>query len=158
MKEPQKTREFDGKTDGNWKRQTAIQDDGTQRRKMAHPGEKRKESHRGSGERVPKRLVLACYTIMNAGALWYFHGDAPQRPVTEADVIDFLQGNVVVLAEARLCRRGPTAIKHRFSARLDCCPIPSTSCPCRKNVSLEFLEKRGHRADHAGLSDRTRLE
>jgi hypothetical protein len=71
---------------------------------------------------------------MNDGALWYFHGDTPQRPVTEADVIDFLQGNVVELAGARLFRRGPAAIKHRFSARLDCSPIPSTSCPCRKNV------------------------
>jgi hypothetical protein len=45
-----KMREFDGKTDGNGKSQTAIQDDRTQRRKMAHAGEKRTESHRGSGK------------------------------------------------------------------------------------------------------------
>ena len=28
----------------------------------------------------------------NDGALWYFHGDTPCHPVTEEDVIDFLQG------------------------------------------------------------------
>ena len=38
---------------------------------------------------------------MNDGALWYFHGDTPCRPVTEEDVIDFLQGNVVELAQER---------------------------------------------------------
>ena len=36
---------------------------------------------------------------MNDGALWYFHGDTPCRPVTEEDVINFLQGNVVELAQ-----------------------------------------------------------
>lgn len=36
---------------------------------------------------------------MSDGALWYFHGDTPCRPVTEEDVIDFLQGNVVELAQ-----------------------------------------------------------
>jgi hypothetical protein len=51
MKEPQKKRMFDGKTDGNGKRQTAIQDDRTQQRKQAHPGEKRKESRQGSRKR-----------------------------------------------------------------------------------------------------------
>jgi len=39
---------------------------------------------------------------MNDGALWYFHGDTPCHPVTEEDVIDFLQGNVVELAEVGL--------------------------------------------------------
>jgi hypothetical protein len=92
---------------------------------------------------------------MNDGATGYFHGATPRRPVTEEDVIDFLQGNVVELVKARLFRGGPTAIKRRFSARLDCCPIPSTSCSCSKNGFLEVLEKRGYRADHAGLSDRT---
>lgn len=37
---------------------------------------------------------------MNDGAHWYFHGDTPTRPVTEEDVVDFLQGNIVELAEA----------------------------------------------------------
>ena len=37
---------------------------------------------------------------MNDGALWYFHGGTPCRPVREEDVIDFLQGNVVELAQA----------------------------------------------------------
>lgn len=36
---------------------------------------------------------------MNDGALCYVHGDTPRRPVTEEDVIDFLQGNVVELVE-----------------------------------------------------------
>ncbi len=36
---------------------------------------------------------------MHDGASWYFHGDTPCRPVTEGDVIDFLQGNVVELAQ-----------------------------------------------------------
>ena len=36
---------------------------------------------------------------MHAGASWYFHGDIPCRPVMEKDVIDFLQGNVVELAQ-----------------------------------------------------------
>ncbi len=36
---------------------------------------------------------------MHDGASWYFHGDTPCRPVTEEDVIDFLQGNVVELAQ-----------------------------------------------------------
>lgn len=36
---------------------------------------------------------------MNEGALWYFHGVTPCRQVTEADVIDFLQGNIVELAQ-----------------------------------------------------------
>ncbi len=36
---------------------------------------------------------------VNDGALWYFHGDTPCRPVTQADVMDFLQGNVVELVE-----------------------------------------------------------
>jgi hypothetical protein len=36
---------------------------------------------------------------MNDGALWDFHGDIPCHPVTETNVIDFLQGNVVELVE-----------------------------------------------------------
>src|SRR5260370_32402933 len=39
---------------------------------------------------------------MNDGAHWYFHGDVPCRPVTEEDVIDFLQGNVVELVQEDL--------------------------------------------------------
>ena len=39
---------------------------------------------------------------MNDGALWYFHGDTPCYPVTEADVLDFLQGNVVELVQQGL--------------------------------------------------------
>jgi len=39
---------------------------------------------------------------MNDGAHWYFHGDTPCRPVTEEDVIDFLQGNVVDLVQEGL--------------------------------------------------------
>jgi hypothetical protein len=35
----------------------------------------------------------------NDGALWYFHGDTHYRPVTEEDVIDFLQGNVVEMVQ-----------------------------------------------------------
>jgi hypothetical protein len=36
------------------------------------------------------------------GVLWYFHGDTPCHPVTEADSVDFLQGNVVELAQEGL--------------------------------------------------------
>ncbi len=42
------------------------------------------------------------------GLVWYFHGDAPQQPVTEEDMIDFLRGNFIEIAlegwldEARL--------------------------------------------------------
>jgi len=36
---------------------------------------------------------------MNDGVQWYFHGDTPMRPVTEEDVIDFVQGNVVEVAQ-----------------------------------------------------------
>ena len=36
---------------------------------------------------------------MNDGATWYFRGDTPERPVSEEDDIDFLQGNVVELAQ-----------------------------------------------------------
>jgi hypothetical protein len=36
---------------------------------------------------------------MNDRVLWYFHGDTPCRPVTEEDVMDFLQGNVVELVK-----------------------------------------------------------
>ena len=36
---------------------------------------------------------------MNAGAQWYFHGDTPCRPVAEADVMDFLQGNIIELVQ-----------------------------------------------------------
>ena len=43
---------------------------------------------------------------MNDGALWYFHGDTPCRPVTEEDVIDFLQGNVVELVQEGLLDEG----------------------------------------------------
>ena len=39
---------------------------------------------------------------MNDGAIWYFYGDTPCRPVTEEDVIDFLQGNVVELVQEGL--------------------------------------------------------
>ena len=41
---------------------------------------------------------------LHDGASWYFHGDTPCRPGTPEDVIDFWQGNVVELAEARLFR------------------------------------------------------
>jgi hypothetical protein len=41
-------RTFDGKTDGNGKRHTAIQDDRTRQRKMAHAGGKGTESRQGS--------------------------------------------------------------------------------------------------------------
>jgi hypothetical protein len=36
---------------------------------------------------------------MHDGAQWYFYGDTPCRPVTEEDVIDFLQVNVVDLVQ-----------------------------------------------------------
>lgn len=42
------------------------------------------------------------------GLVWYFHGDVPQQPVTEDNVIDFLKGNFIEIAlegwldEARL--------------------------------------------------------
>ena len=36
---------------------------------------------------------------MNDGAQWYFYGDTPCRPVTEEDIVDFLQGNVVDLVQ-----------------------------------------------------------
>jgi hypothetical protein len=39
---------------------------------------------------------------MRDGASWYVHGDTPCHSLTEEDVIDFLQGNVAELAEARL--------------------------------------------------------
>jgi len=39
---------------------------------------------------------------MNDGATWYFHADTPCRPVTEEDVIDFVQGNVVALVQEGL--------------------------------------------------------
>ena len=39
---------------------------------------------------------------MNEGAQWYFYGDSPCRPVTEEDIVDFLQGNIVELAEVGL--------------------------------------------------------
>jgi hypothetical protein len=42
---------------------------------------------------------------MNDGVTRSFYADPPRRPVTEADVSDFLQGNVVELAKARLFRR-----------------------------------------------------
>jgi len=45
-------RKFDGKTDGNGRRHTATQDDGTRQRKLAHAGKKRTEGHRGSGKRA----------------------------------------------------------------------------------------------------------
>ncbi len=32
------------------------------------------------------------------GITWYFHGDTPEKPVTEEDVIDFLQGNLLEIA------------------------------------------------------------
>jgi hypothetical protein len=52
---------------------------------------------------------------MSDGATWYFYGDTPRRPVTEADVIDFLHGNVIELAKARLFRRRSEALERRFS-------------------------------------------
>lgn len=39
---------------------------------------------------------------MNNGASWYFHGDTPCRPITEEDIVDFLQGNVVELVQEGL--------------------------------------------------------
>ena len=39
---------------------------------------------------------------MNDGVLWSFHGDPPCHPVTEEDVVDLLQGNVVALVEVGL--------------------------------------------------------
>lgn len=32
------------------------------------------------------------------GITWYLHGDTPEKPVTEEDVIDFLQGNLLEIA------------------------------------------------------------
>lgn len=32
---------------------------------------------------------------MKDGITWHFHGDTPGRPMTEEDVIDFLQGNFI---------------------------------------------------------------
>ena len=53
-------------------------------------------------------LVLVSSSVfeqgMHDGASWYVHGDTPCRPGTPEDVINFLQGNVVELAEARLFR------------------------------------------------------
>ncbi|HLG61790.1 MAG TPA: hypothetical protein VKY19_07645 [Ktedonosporobacter sp.] len=39
---------------------------------------------------------------INNGASWYFHGDTLCRPVTEEDIVDFLQDNVVELAQEGL--------------------------------------------------------
>jgi len=57
-------------------------------------------------------LVITCSAEFESGIedglVWYFHGDAPQQPVTEEDVIDFLKGNFIEIAlegwldEARL--------------------------------------------------------
>ena len=56
-----------------------------------------------ASEIKPASLMLVESTTfrqgMNGGATWYFYGDSPQRLVTEADVVDFLQGNVVELAQ-----------------------------------------------------------
>ena len=54
-------------------------------------------------ELKPMSLILVASPAfeqgMHDGASWYFHGDTPKRPVTEEDVIDFLQGNVVASAQ-----------------------------------------------------------
>jgi hypothetical protein len=46
-----------------------------------------------ASEIKPASLILVENTIYrqdtNDGATWYFYGDYPKRPVTEADVIDF---------------------------------------------------------------------
>lgn len=57
-------------------------------------------------------LVITCSAEFERGVedglVWYFHGDIPQQPVTEEDVIDFLKGNFIEIAlegwldEARL--------------------------------------------------------
>jgi hypothetical protein len=56
-----------------------------------------------ASEIKPASLILVENTIYrqdtNDGATWYFYGDYPKRPVTEADVIDFLHGNGVELAQ-----------------------------------------------------------
>lgn len=49
-------------------------------------------------------LVITCSAEFEKGIedglVWYFHGDAPQQPVTEEDVIDFIKGNVIEIALA----------------------------------------------------------
>lgn len=57
-------------------------------------------------------LIISCSAEFEKGVedgvVWYFHGDAPQQPVTEEDVIDFLKGTFIEIAlegwldEARL--------------------------------------------------------
>src|SRR5690348_6737091 len=57
-------------------------------------------------------LVITCSAEFERGIedglVWYSHGDTPQQPVTEEDVIDFLKGNFIEIAlegwldEARL--------------------------------------------------------
>ena len=55
-----------------------------------------------ASELQPASLIVVESAVfrdgMNDDALWDFYGDAPQSPVTEADVVDFLHGNVVALA------------------------------------------------------------
>jgi hypothetical protein len=47
-------------------------------------------------------LVITCSAEFENGVedgiVWYFHGDTPQQPVTEEDVIDFLKGNFIEIA------------------------------------------------------------
>ena len=55
---------------------------------------------------------------MNDGVLWYFHGNTPCCPVTEEDVVDLLQGNVVALVEVGLLQRRAKRLNHINSSFL----------------------------------------
>jgi hypothetical protein len=91
---------------------------------------------------------------MSDGASWYLYGDTPRRPVTEADVIDFLHGNVIELAQEGFLDEDRRRSNAGFPDWLDCGSIASTCCICRKNVVLEQARvRRTDRADQAGLSD-----
>ena len=62
--------------------------------------EAEEQQFRWSRERSGRKFPLR--QGMSDGAQWYFHGDTPCRPVTEGDVVDFLQGNVVALVQEGL--------------------------------------------------------
>ena len=61
---------------------------------------KREKAH-GNREQKTTLVVVHSQEFLKGvedGITWYFHGDMPEKPVTEEDVIDFLQGNLLEIA------------------------------------------------------------
>ncbi len=73
------------------------------------------------------------------GITWHFHGDTPGRPMTEEDVVDFLQGNFI-----ELLRQEFPALKRTLPTVWTNSYFVSTTAGAPLSVIKAYIEQQKH--------------